>query len=273
MKRMITGLIGIIVTFYVVNHGGWIFGGAVLLLSLIAWHEFCKAFHHINTKLWYSFGMLSVAFVLGCTFIGNPHETVAVLMVTVLIVLGKVVLAHDQFGIEQAAITVMGVFYIALSFAHLILLRFVDQSVNIHTALGDISAGGSFLWIAFIGTWASDTFAFCVGMKFGKHKLCPQISPGKTKEGFVGGIVGTMLTTIGLGFLFSFSLSHMAFLGILIAVVATIGDLAESSFKRLTGIKDSGQILPGHGGVLDRFDSIMFTVPLVYYYIQIFEIY
>lgn len=273
MKRMITGLIGIIVTFYVVNYGEWIFGGTVLLLALVAWHEFCKAFHHARTNLWYSFGMVSVAFVIGCAWSGNPHETVAVLMIAVLMVLSRVVLAHDQFGIAQASITVLGVFYIALSFAHLILLRSVDQSVNIHTALGDISAGGSFLWIAFIGTWASDTFAFCVGSKFGKHKLCPQISPGKTKEGFIGGIVGTMLTTLGLGVLFGFSLPHMASLGILIAVAATIGDLAESSFKRLTGIKDSGQILPGHGGVLDRFDSIMFTVPLVYYYIQIFKIY
>jgi len=78
---------------------------------------------------------------------------------------------------------------------------------------------------------------------------------------------------MGLGMLFNFSLIHMAILGVLIALVATVGDLVESSFKRLTGIKDSGQILPGHGGVLDRFDSIMFTVPFVYYYVQIFKIF
>lgn len=273
IKRIITGIIGIITTVYVVNYGGPIFAGAVILCAMIGWHELCKAFKNIDTKLWYGFGMLTVAFILGCAWLGNTREVLAVMTISTLMILGKVVLDHKNFDINSAAITVSGIFYIGLSFVHLILLRFTDTTIMIETNIGTISAGCALIWVAFIGTWASDTFAFFVGSKLGKHKLCPNISPGKTVEGFTGGIFGTVGALIGLAYLFHFSIIHMVILGILIAGVATVGDLVESSFKRLTGIKDSGQILPGHGGVLDRFDSIMFTVPLVYYYIHIFKVY
>jgi len=273
IKRIITGIIGMIATVYIVNYGGPIFGGAVMLCAMIAWHELCKAFKHIDMKLWYGFGMITVAFVLGCAWIGNSRETLAVITIAMLMVFSKVVLDHKKFTIHNAAMTVSGIFYIGLSFAHLILLRFTDNTIMIETNIGTISAGCALIWVAFIGTWASDTFAFFVGSKLGKHKLCPNISPGKTVEGLTGGIIGTVLVLAGVGYLFHFSIIHMMVLGILLASVATIGDLVESSIKRLTGIKDSGQILPGHGGVLDRFDSIMFTVPLVYYYIHIFKLY
>jgi phosphatidate cytidylyltransferase len=273
IKRIITGIIGIITTVYIVNYGGLVFGVAVMLCAMIGWHELCKAFKHIDTNLWYGFGMITVAFLLGCAWIGNSREMLAVITIAILMVFGKVVLAHKKFTIHNAAMTVSGIFYIGLSFAHLILLRFTDNTIMIETNVGTISAGCALIWVAFIGTWASDTFAFFVGSKLGKHKLCPNISPGKTVEGFTGGMIGTVLALVGLAYLFHFSMVHMVILGILIAGVATIGDLVESSFKRLTGIKDSGQILPGHGGVLDRFDSIMFTVPLVYYYIHMFKLY
>lgn len=273
IKRIITGIIGIILTVYIVHFGNWLFGGAVLILALTAWHEFCKAFRHMDTKLWYGVGLLAIAFLVGCAWIGSMEDAVAVILLTTLMVLGKAVLTHRKFTIQEACVTVTGIFYIGLSFAHLILLRWMDSGANVQGTFGEMSLGSSLVWVAFIGTWANDTFAFFVGSAFGKHKLCPEISPGKTREGFIGGIAGTVLCSVGLGVMFQFSLPYLAVLGVLIAVAATIGDLVESSFKRLTGIKDSGQILPGHGGVLDRFDSILFTVPLVYYYVQIFKIY
>jgi phosphatidate cytidylyltransferase len=118
----------------------------------------------------------------------------------------------------------------------------------------------------FIGTWASDSFAYFVGSALGRHKLCPSISPNKTIEGAVGAVVGTTLTIAALGSFFGWPLPLMAVLGALIAVIATLGDLVESVAKRETGIKDSGNIIPGHGGVWDRFDSVLFTAPLVYYF-------
>ena len=122
------------------------------------------------------------------------------------------------------------------------------------------------VWIMFIGTWASDSFAYFAGCAFGSHKLAPAISPNKTIEGFFGGLIGTIAVIVGIGWLLAMPLPQMAGLGAAIAVLGTLGDLVESMMKRQTGIKDSGAIIPGHGGVWDRFDSVLFTAPLVYYY-------
>ena len=122
------------------------------------------------------------------------------------------------------------------------------------------------VWVMFIGTWASDSFAHFAGRAFGSHKLAPAISPNKTIEGFFGGLIGTISVVVGLGWLLAMPLPQMAALGAAIAVLGTLGDLVESMMKRQTGIKDSGAIIPGHGGVWDRFDSVLFTAPLVYYY-------
>lgn len=122
------------------------------------------------------------------------------------------------------------------------------------------------VWVMFIGTWASDSFAYFAGRAFGSHKLAPAISPNKTIEGVFGGLIGTIAVVVGLGWLLAMPLPQMAALGAAIAVLGTLGDLVESMMKRQTGIKDSGAIIPGHGGVWDRFDSVLFTAPLVYYY-------
>lgn len=273
IQRIITGVLGITVTVFVVNTGGGLFGAAVLLLALTAWNEFCHAFLHKGTRLARNTGFFTVSLLILCLWQGNPEETVAVALLTVLLVLAEAVLFHKTFSIEQACISICGILYISLPFAHLILLRFIGGQEAVTVGPGEVSAGCAFLWLAFIGTWASDTFAFFVGSKFGKTKLCSDLSPKKSREGFAGGVLGTVFSLLIVGGVFSFQLVHMAVLGVLIAALGTIGDLVESSFKRFTGIKDSGQLLPGHGGVLDRFDSLMFTAPLVYYYVQVFAVY
>ena len=127
------------------------------------------------------------------------------------------------------------------------------------------------IWIMFIGTWSSDTFAYFTGSAIGRHKLCPSISPNKTIEGFAGALAGTTAVVAGLGYFFSLPLYELAGLGLAIAILATLGDLVESVAKRYTGIKDSGNIIPGHGGVWDRFDSVLFTAPLVYYFVKFID--
>lgn len=261
-----------VLTAYIVHFGDWLFGFSVMLLALVAWHEFSEAFAHMGTNLWYTLGMAAVAFLVGCVWMGGADVVIGVMMAIILLTLSRAVLDHRRFTIQQACVTLTGIFYVGLSFSHLVLLRFMNQEIAIQSVFGEIPVGGAFIWIAFICTWASDTFAYFVGSRFGRRKLCPEISPGKTREGLYGGIAGTVLVAIGLGNLFSFSFVHMVVLGLSIALAATIGDLVESTFKRLTGIKDSGHIIPGHGGVLDRFDSMMFTVPLVYYYVQVFRL-
>lgn len=273
VTRIISGIVGILLTTYVVTFGSWLFALAVLLLAGLAWHEFCNAFIHKNLSLAYFSGMLALFFLLGCAWMGNSEEILAVFTVTLLVILSQMIFRHAAFSVEQAFASSAGIFYIGISFIHLILLRYMGGSTgNILTPAGTFTQGEALLWLAFLGTWASDTFAYFTGYFLGRHKLCPDISPKKTIEGFAGGILGTVLVCAGIGSICSFSVVHTAVLGVLIALTATLGDLVESSIKRYTGIKDSGSLIPGHGGVLDRFDSIMFTVPLVYYYVQIFKI-
>jgi phosphatidate cytidylyltransferase len=132
-----------------------------------------------------------------------------------------------------------------------------------------ISNGFWWLLTLLLGTWGFDTGAFFVGHFFGRHKLAPSISPGKTWEGAMGGLVITIIATLlfamwPLGIPWYLAL----LLGVLLAVAATLGDLAESLIKRQTHVKDSGQIMPGHGGILDRVDSLIFGVIVVYFFAQ-----
>lgn len=126
-----------------------------------------------------------------------------------------------------------------------------------------------FVFLLIFSTWASDTFAFAVGKMMGKVKLCPAISPGKTREGAIGGFVGTLAVAIIFSLIFKFSVLHALAIGVIIGIMAPLGDLVESILKRVCGVKDSGNIIPGHGGVLDRFDSLLFAAPAMYVYLML----
>ncbi|HOD09257.1 MAG TPA: phosphatidate cytidylyltransferase, partial [Flavobacterium sp.] len=122
----------------------------------------------------------------------------------------------------------------------------------------------------FILIWVNDTFAFLVGKTFGKHKLFEKVSPKKTIEGFIGGFIFSIITGFILAkYLMLQSYFHWVSIAILASVFGTLGDLVESKFKRIANVKDSGNIMPGHGGVLDRLDSIIFVAPIVYLFYQI----
>ncbi len=272
-QRIITAIVGIAATIVIVQYGQWVFALSVLLLTLFAWHEYSSMMRHRQIEIAYYLGILNIIVIWGTAWLGNSKETVAVILLAAFSVLAKTVFSHASFTLRDAVYTFTGINYIGLTFAHLILLRFTDDSLKIATALGGSQpAGAAYLWLAFIGTWASDTFAFFVGSKFGKHKLAPSVSPGKTWEGVAGGAVGSCIALMALSFLWRLPPLHCAVLGLIIGLVAPLGDLVESAMKRFAGVKDSGRLLPGHGGVLDRFDSILFTVPAVYYYIYIFFI-
>jgi phosphatidate cytidylyltransferase len=118
----------------------------------------------------------------------------------------------------------------------------------------------------FLSTWACDTFAYFIGRKWGKKKLIPRLSPGKSVEGSIAGFAGSTIIALLAGTAIHIPIIHSLFLGMIIGVLCQAGDLVESAMKREIGIKDFGAILPGHGGVLDRFDSLLFTSTATYYY-------
>lgn len=120
-------------------------------------------------------------------------------------------------------------------------------------------------WLALTGTWATDTAAYLAGRALGRYRLLPAISPGKTVEGAIAGLLAATAATAGVARLFGYPLLWGAALGVVIGSVSQIGDLAESAMKRQAGVKDSGDLLPGHGGILDRFDGLIWVAPAVYY--------
>jgi len=136
----------------------------------------------------------------------------------------------------------------------------------------DLEHGGALVVMVFVCSWVNDTCAYCVGVTLGKHKMTPKLSPKKSVEGLVGGIAGSAVVGALYGMFFDKNVTALenapvifAVIGALGAIVAVIGDLAASAIKRNNDIKDYGKLIPGHGGIMDRFDSIIFTAPIIYY--------
>ncbi|MGV3539707.1 MAG: phosphatidate cytidylyltransferase, partial [Rufibacter sp.] len=147
----------------------------------------------------------------------------------------------------------LGVFYIALPFTLLHVLAFLPGQYSWQIILG----------IMFL-IWASDTGAYAAGKSFGKHKLFPRISPGKTWEGWVGGVVLSLVVAYVLSLFYQdLALEHWLGMAVLVSIFGVLGDLVESMLKRSLGVKDSGTLIPGHGGILDRFDSLILVVPFL----------
>jgi len=184
---------------------------------------------------------------------GYPGPTIAIVL---FLHLFFILFLYPRYTLVDTAGTLFGTFYVGLLY-YLYLIRSLED-------------GWVWLILLLACTWASDTCAFIVGKAFGKTPLAPNLSPNKTMEGSLGGILGSVLVA-GILVLFypHLPLLKILLLGLFIGIAAIIGDLLESALKRQAGIKDSGSLIPGHGGILDRFDSAMFTGPLVYYYVVI----
>lgn len=268
ITRIITGIIGIVLAAFVIQTGGTLFAGFALVLALLAWFEYVRAFSERGMGLTFGTGLAGITLLWYTGWQGNPELMAAVSTLIVLAILLESVLRHGSVSIMDAVTSIAGVLYFGFPFAYMVMLRDMQPGIVMDTQLGAFSFGAVLIWIMFLGTWASDTFAYFTGSALGRHKLCPSISPNKTVEGFLGSVVGTTASVAGLGIFFSLPVLELALLGFAISILATLGDLVESVAKRYTGIKDSGNIIPGHGGIWDRFDSVLFTAPLVYYFVK-----
>lgn len=256
--RVLSGLI-MAPMLAVLYFGGRILLAACFLIALMGIKEFYKGFGEIGVKPFLPIGYMAV---LGLYSIGlwtlypsgaaSSGAAVWYLVWTFAVTIASLLylFSIDKRSLTDGMATLTGIFYVAFFSYHVVL---VEREF------------GAAVWFIVLTAFGTDIFAYFTGVTLGKHKLCPKISPKKTIEGALGGIMGSMVlcglfswvvmkTGIAAGLLLGFSGS----------IVAQLGDLTASIFKRHMGIKDFGNLIPGHGGILDRFDSILFTAPMVY---------
>lgn len=261
--RIISSVVGIPILIALVVIGGLPLQLAVTFFALVGIYELYNAINKGIKKINSIGYIFTVVFINSIMYL-NMNTVLIFISLFVLALLIDMILEHPKFNIVDVSITFTGFIYVSFLLSHVLLVR---QQPNGHI----------YVWLIFITAWGSDTGAYFIGKAFGNRKLSPILSPNKTIEGSLGGILFSTVLCIAYGLfmnrVFSMDMDYLAFkfaiIGIIGSVMGQIGDLAASSIKRYTGIKDYGNLIPGHGGVLDRFDSILFTAPLVYYLIII----
>ena len=275
LKRILTAMVGIPVAVFLVTKGGLLFSAAVFVLALAAWREYARmaASKDVHTYLLTSF--LPSMLLVAAAGAGKYDYFMPVLTFAVLGILFEGLFRHCNCAETNWPLHVsnslMALLYVGLLFAHIPMLR--EFSGGIFHFMGlNFTLGELALWMVLLGTWASDTFAYFFGIAFGKHKFC-SVSPKKSMEGAAAGFVFAFAVTGGIAYHgLHASVVTAVLLGLTVAFFAPVGDLIESILKRSFEIKDSGNFFPGHGGVLDRFDSLLFTVPAVYYVMKLMQV-
>ena len=251
LRRVIVGAVGIPATLVLVWLGGWPFAGLILAAALLGLREFAVLVEAAGGKGNWPLACAGAVAVILAAMLGGAPGMAAALAGSLLALLAWPVMAGDLEGPARAAFGFLGVAYVAFLGGFFVALREGPSGLG--------------LTLFTLGcTWAFDTAGFFVGGAVGRHRLAPGISPGKTVEGLLGGVAGALAAALGLVRLLGLPAGFAPAGGLAVAVAAQAGDLAESMLKRFAGAKDSGTLLPGHGGVLDRLDSLLFAAPVVY---------
>jgi len=267
LKRAVTGGIFVAVLVLAIVLGEWYFHILFGLIAVVSLHEFYNLFPSKRLSPNSGFGLVIglLLYVVGSWTLSYGYSTKYLISILILsfplLAFAELYRKHSA-PFQNIGITVLGWIYIILPL------------VLLHLLIWDYDAEGwtNYLPVLtlFILVWTSDTFAYLVGKNFGKHKLFPRISPNKSWEGFLGGLSFAVIMGYVIAIFTDQDFIVYIGLGALIASIGTVGDLVESMLKRSLGIKDSGTILPGHGGMLDRIDAVLYVIPIVYLYFMIF---
>lgn len=255
--RLLSGIVLVVVLIATVGYGGYVLFGLLGIVSLIGMSELYHVVD-VEKRILGAAGYLFAGGYYALLLIGRM-EYFSLLAVLFLVCLMAVyVFSFPSFRAEQVMTVYFGLFYVAVMLSYVYQTRMLPD-------------GGVVVWLIFLSSWGCDTCAYCVGMLIGKHKMAPRLSPKKSVEGGIGGIVGAAL----LGALFALAMNQWggaqasplscAVICAAGGAISQVGDLAASAIKRNHEIKDYGKLIPGHGGILDRFDSVIFTAPVIYY--------
>ena len=269
VPRLLVALVGVPCLYLITQRGGFFFLALVDLIILLGLREF---YILMKTKGYEPFEVLGYSCALSISAYAWRQGVAVPLILTgslLLIMIRELWRREPRRALGHIAVTVFGIMYVGWLGSHLVMMRPFPASLGLEDSLG-----AHLVFLTALVVWFTDTAAYLAGVAIGRHKLAPRISPKKTIEGAVGGLVGGALagylaTHWFVGFLTPLAGSLLGLLG---AAVGQLGDLVESMLKRDVGLKDSAELIPGHGGVLDRFDSLLFTGPVFYYFFRLFII-
>ncbi|MDE7321515.1 MAG: phosphatidate cytidylyltransferase [Lachnospiraceae bacterium] len=273
-ERTISAVVIVIAALASILPGGIVLAAVLLVISIIGFLELTKACGVRAKEASGQYGRINGLEKMGCAiimcyyaaiyFVRNTSWSVMVIIMALIAIMFVYVFGFPKFHASQVMATYFSLIYAPVMLSFVFLTRQLEHGIYL-------------VWMIFIGSWISDTFAYLTGVMFGKHKLAPVLSPKKSIEGSLGGIVGAAL----FGAVFGIYMEHtigeenfamlLAVVGGVGSVISQVGDLAASAIKRNHGIKDYGKLIPGHGGIMDRFDSVIFTAPITYFLILLFR--
>ena len=256
------GLIGIILFAPV-----WAFNLLVATASVISLYEISKALglnQKPQTEIIKYIAALAVFYVLFSDGALGEKVLAFIFVAYIMLLMIFAVVFNKTVKFSDVPASVFALFYSVVFLAHISLIRGMEN-------------GTALVFLPLLGAWMPDTFAYFSGMLFGKHKLIPSVSPNKTVEGAIGAVVGCVLMFMLYGFIaqnigFSVNYTNLVILSVISSVLAQFGDLSASIIKRSYGIKDFGNLIPGHGGIMDRIDSLIFIAPVTYYFLLLMPI-
>jgi phosphatidate cytidylyltransferase len=267
-QRVSSALIAIPLALLVVILGRAYLAATLLVFGIMAVREFYDLAQFSGYGPLEQVGILGVIAFVAFGYLGMQQTVGIVVTCIVILSLTWQTLAFGgQNSIANSAITLLGSVYVGLPMAGALMLRYT----------GGEQAGFGYLLMAILTVWATDTGAYYGGKALGKRRLAPRVSPNKTCEGAIIGLAcgvatGVVVRWLGAALMWwpHLGLGHSLVLAVITSLSGQMGDLAESAFKRSAEVKDSGVFMPGHGGVLDRLDSLLLAIPLVYYYVRLF---
>lgn len=257
-QRVISGAVLVVILAITLYFGGIVTCSLMALVSLVGNMELLRVYG-VNKKTPGIVCYLATVLYYIAIYLDRMDIIVPMMVVYLLVMLAVYVLTFPTYSDKQIMAAFMDFFYVSVMLSFVYLIRNMEHGLVL-------------VLLIFVSSWINDTCAYFVGRALGKHKMAPVLSPKKSIEGLIGGIVGAGVFGAVFGILFDKYVDTMNYAPLLFAVVgavgalpAVIGDLAASAIKRNNDIKDYGKLIPGHGGILDRFDSIIFTAPIIYY--------
>lgn len=263
--RVRSGAILTLIAFATIIPGGWALFGINLLISAIGMMEFMRV-AKVHRSMIAVISYVALGALYACVYFKRTDLMVPLFMVFLIILFTCMVIMYPKYTADQVLMAFSGLIYVGLGLSYIYQTRMIEKN------------GAFLVWLIFICSWISDSGAYLTGIAIGKHKAFPKLSPKKSIEGCIGGLVSSILIGVIYKLVLDicFDINIIEYVGLIVicgvgAVISQTGDLAASAFKRNFGIKDYGHLIPGHGGIMDRFDSIIFVAPLVYYLAGLFN--